>query len=120
MISGNCVRDRQDFEITASASTVRLNLSGIGQEANGGGAFRLTKGVSDLNRKWRFAPAPPAPNARAPASAPESEYLEKEVSKKFFTGSPDPQGMKLDKLGTRHCGRPLSTKFAQALGRPWL
>src|SRR5271167_3612791 len=32
-----------------------VNLRGIGQEANGGGAFRVTKGVSDLNRKWRFA-----------------------------------------------------------------
>jgi hypothetical protein len=30
-------------------------LKGIGQEANCGGAFRVTKGVSDLNRKWRFA-----------------------------------------------------------------
>ena len=32
-----------------------VNLRGLGQKANSGGAFRVTWGVSDLNRKWSFA-----------------------------------------------------------------
>jgi hypothetical protein len=34
-----------------------VNLRGLGQKGNGGAAFRVTWGVSDLNRKWPFAMA---------------------------------------------------------------
>src|SRR5271168_5637704 len=32
-----------------------VNLRGLGQKAKSGAAFRVTWGVSDLNRKWPFA-----------------------------------------------------------------
>ena len=32
-----------------------VNLRGLGQRANSGRAFRVTWGVSDLNREWSFA-----------------------------------------------------------------
>jgi hypothetical protein len=47
--------------IRASASNYILkqycpvNLRGLGEKANSGGAFQVTRGVSDLNRKWSFA-----------------------------------------------------------------
>jgi hypothetical protein len=41
--------------IVATAQYCPVNLRGLGQKANNGGAFRVTWGVSDLNRKWSFA-----------------------------------------------------------------
>ena len=53
VVTADC-RRRKIYEVIQYCP---VNLRGIGQEANGGGAFRVTKGVSDLNRKWRFAQA---------------------------------------------------------------
>jgi hypothetical protein len=47
----------QNFVIfrTTNSQYCPVNLRGLGQKANSGGAFRVTWGVSDLNREWSFA-----------------------------------------------------------------
>ena len=45
IIAGNC----------NSQQSCPVNSMGVGRKANSGEAFRVTSGVSDLNRKWPFA-----------------------------------------------------------------